>query len=184
MAERARVMLAPPIQAMLSEKEQGQKPADPQVQQLQMRLKEAEGLLQQAAQEVTIARRAWNLVLEVLALGLLGFVLWFTLAPGGRVSETPAMQKPTLGRIVLYSFLNRENRIVERPAEIVAVWPEKHAHGVNLVVSLDGTNDLGLAGVSEKDVERRSFWATSIAAADDHATAQAGRWRWPPRPKD
>lgn len=91
-----------------------------------------------------------------------------------------ANQKPTLGRIVLYAFLDKDQKIVERPAEVVQVWPE-NTHGVNLHVKLDGTNDLGLAGVIPEDCKRLAFWATSIAPADNHATAQAGRWRWPPR---
>lgn len=85
-------------------------------------------------------------------------------------------QNPTLGRVVLYAFL-LDGAIVERPATIVSVHPGY----VNLHVALDGTNDLKFAGVLPKDVERLAFWATSIAPADDHGTAQAGRWRWPPR---
>ena len=129
--------------------------------------------------------RAWSVLLEILAIAMLlgGFVFFFALAPPSRVSETPRMantQKPTLGRVVLYSFLDKQGKIVERPATIVAVWPSD-THGANLHVLLDGTNDRELVGLDEKDLGRMSFWATSIAAADNHATAQAGRWRWPPR---
>ena len=126
--------------------------------------------------------RIRDVILEVLGLGLLGAIVYlFVIAPTARVSDTSGMaQKPTLGRIVLYSFTDKAGAIVERPADIVAVWPE-NTHGVNLFVKLDGTNDLGLVGVTPEDCARRSFWATSIAAADNHATAQAGRWRWPPR---
>ena len=89
------------------------------------------------------------------------------------------MATPTLGRVVLYAFLDREEKIVERPAEVVAVWPG--TIGVNLHVKLDGSNDSDLRGVTPLDLVRMSFWATSISPADNHATPQAGRWRWPPR---
>lgn len=119
--------------------------------------------------------------LLLLAL-LVGIPLFFALAPSQHVPETSGMaQKPTLGRIVLYAFLDKKGMmIVERPAEIVAVWPE-NTHGVNLHVKLDGTNDLFLEGVTTDDCKRLAFWATSIAPADDQGTPQAGRWRWPPR---
>ena len=88
------------------------------------------------------------------------------------------MQKPTLGRIVLYAFLNDQKEIVERPADVVAIF---NPTAINLQVKLDGPNDRGLLGVTPEDVSRMGFWATSIAPADDHAIPQAGRWRWPPR---
>ena len=56
MAERAKMMLAPPIQQMLAQQAQGQSPVPPaiqaQMQQLQQRLQDAEKLLQHAAQEL------------------------------------------------------------------------------------------------------------------------------------
>jgi hypothetical protein len=56
MAERAKVMLAPPIQQMLTQQAQGQGAIPPpiaaQMQQLQQRLNDAEKLLQHASQEI------------------------------------------------------------------------------------------------------------------------------------
>jgi hypothetical protein len=56
MAERAKVMLAPPIQQMLTQQAQGQGAIPPpiaaQMQQLQQRLQDAEKLLQHASQEI------------------------------------------------------------------------------------------------------------------------------------
>jgi hypothetical protein len=56
MAERAKVMLAPPIQQMLTQQAQGQGAIPPpiaaQMQQLQQRLADAEKLLQHASQEI------------------------------------------------------------------------------------------------------------------------------------
>ena len=131
---------------------------------------------------MTIARRAWNLLLEALALALLAAILVFTLASREPIPETSPMQTPSIGRVVLFAFLDQEEKIVERPAEIVHVWPAG-THGVNLVVKLDGTNDLRLAGVTADDCKRLLYWATSIAPADDQEVPQVGRYRWPPRVK-
>lgn len=98
------------------------------------------------------------------------------------------MQTPSIGRVVLYALsdphpTSSDFAIVERPAEIVAVFPGEFVTHVNLHVKLDGTNDSKLLGVSSEDVARMALWATSITPADDQEVPQLGRYRWPPRVK-
>jgi len=80
------------------------------------------------------------------------------------------MQKPTVGRIVLYSF-ECKGEVVTRPAIIVRTWGDTPANPVNLQVFADGDgtphyND-GLPNV---------FWKTSIHQSEG---PEADRFHFP-----
>lgn len=72
MAERAKVMLAPPIQKMLAEKEQGREPLPPaaqaQINELQQRLQMAEAAMQELAEEARGKKVESQTKLQIAAL--------------------------------------------------------------------------------------------------------------------
>ena len=82
------------------------------------------------------------------------------------------------GRIIHYVLKNGKHR----PAIIVQEWDEGGgAIGlINVVVFLDGTNDLDRTGdvaeFSSAEIERCTAWRTSIHFS---ATKEPGTWHWP-----
>jgi hypothetical protein len=76
--------------------------------------------------------------------------------------ETPNPQKPSIGRIVIFTFPEvqnfQNNNTNKAPAIIVNVWSDKC---VNLKVLTDGVHD---------------HWVTSVTKGDGPR-----EWNWPPR---
>jgi hypothetical protein len=77
------------------------------------------------------------------------------------------IQKPSLGRIVLYKLREGASAGQERPAMIVRVWTDDC---VQLKVFLDEVNDHG-----------SETFASSATRAGAWAGDPEGTWRWPPR---
>lgn len=79
------------------------------------------------------------------------------------------MQIPTIGRVVHFHFINRDGKLVARPAIIVNDWgADKPDAAVNLRVFLDGKNDADAINAAE--------WQTSVKVAEEPT---AGSFTWP-----
>lgn len=84
-------------------------------------------------------------------------------------AETPTpTQKPSVGRIVHYTFFDRYGNPATRPAIVTRVWND---HTVNLQVFTDGEDDHEEAA---SGVWRRS-------SVTHNQSPCAGFWSWPPR---
>jgi len=94
--------------------------------------------------------------------------------------------KPTVGRIVLYSFRSPSSIAIERPAIVVETHPDTF-DCVDLQVFTNANEDDDLLEAHERsgrDARGRArsvVWRTKVPAAADMREPQSGCWRWPPR---
>ena len=86
--------------------------------------------------------------------------------------------KPSIGRVVLFHFLNHRGVLTTRPADVVALVGDSGM--VNLRVKYDGANDLG-EDWNDPVAALEASWQTSVAQLADGAEPTPMTWSWPPR---
>lgn len=91
-------------------------------------------------------------------------------------------QKPTVGRIVHVHLIApggpNKDKLVTRPARVVS--DNGGSTHPNVIVDLDGWNDLGEAYTDFATVAREQ-WKTSVDPLPDGEAPRALTWSWPPR---
>lgn len=78
------------------------------------------------------------------------------------------------GRIVHYVMPDGQHR----PGIIVRVWDSPHPGLVNLIVFVDGTNDIKNQAPAVYSPTPMTEWKTSVVYSEDKAP---GTWHWPER---
>ena len=87
-------------------------------------------------------------------------------------------QAITIGRTVRYGIgIDRDGKVVERPAIIVRVWNQEPG-ACNLQVFIDGGNDQCEGSLSNEECGRGVVWRTSVVRSE---APSVGTWWWPPR---
>ncbi len=99
------------------------------------------------------------------------------------------MQKPTIGRIVIYNTTAKEREAMEKnstlrhgqgcnaqkqlPAVVVAVWGHQLDSAINIKVMMDGAvPDMWITSIKQGDGEGQWNWPVIIGAKDKPATTE------------